>query len=495
MLAISIIFSVIAGFLAGFLISRISIQKKLMNISILEATFNEKEKTYQQKLLDRETSFREQLQNTEKSFQQQLQDKEKSFQQILSDREKFYSNQLSDHETIFEKRLADKEIAYENELKSLKLNHEKLIKNIEEKHQEAIDALRKQFQLSSETLSEQLKTATEQMLRKRQQEFTESSGEKLNQILEPLKTSLKSMQEKVSENTNRHTELGGKLSESIKNLLDHTESAQASADRLASLLKGNTKHQGEWGERILKEILESLNLQEGIHFDIQQSLTDEKGKAQLNEEGRKGRPDIILHLDENKDVIIDSKVSLSSYLQYQEAQTEEERTDALKKHIASLEKHVAELVKKDYSGYVNKNRIRLGYVIMFVPNTSALLLATNAKPTLWREAMEKNVYIADEQTLYAALKIVSLTWMQIQQNANHAQVFQLAEEMIKRVATFLVSYDEIGERLRKATESFVEGRKKLEDSGYSIPTTCRQLIQLGAKMPKLPKGADPTLLG
>lgn len=457
----------ILGLIVGLWLGKSSASKKEGEIEQLKLLLKEREANFEDRITELKSSFRER----EKDFVREIENYRMSFQ---SD----FNRQAEMHD---------------RELNNLRLSHRELTASMEEKHKDAIKALKEQFAETSNALSQQLKNATEQMLKQRQQEFSQSSGEKISQILEPLKVSLKAMQEKVTENTTKQAELDGKLSAGIKNLLEHTESAQASADRLAAMLKGNSKHQGEWGERILKEILETLNLQEGIHFDVQTTFTDEKGQLLKNEEGKMGRPDVILHLDQNKDVIIDSKVSLSAYLQYMEAESDEERQEALKKHIISIEKHVNELVKKDYSGYVSKPRVRLGYVIMFVPNTSALLLATNNKPTLWRDAMEKNVYIADEQTLYAALKIVSLTWQQIAQNANHAKVFELAEEMIQRVASFAKSYNEIGEQLSKASKSFEEGRKKLEDGGQSIPKTCSKLIQLGAKIPKLPKGVDPSL--
>lgn len=460
----------ILGIICGFIFGKMSAPKNDEELGRLSEAINEKDKqvaALEAKVASLETS---------------LKDKDLNFDKLSQERQQAHQETLK-----LQKEASDREI------ESLRENHRQMILTIENNHKDAMEALKNQFAESANALSQQLKNTTEDMLKQRQAEFSEKSGEKIDQLLQPLKNSLKEMQEKVSENTTRHTELGGKLSAGIQNLLQHTESAQASADKLAAMLKGNAKHQGEWGERILKEILESLNLQEGIHFDLQQTLTDETGRALKNEEGRMGRPDVILHLDENKDVIIDSKVSLSAYLQYQEAGSDEERQDAIKKHIASIEKHVSELVKKDYSGYVSKPRIRLGYVIMFVPNTSALLLATKNKPSLWREAMERNVYIADEQTLYAALKIVSLTWQQIAQNANHAQVFHLAEEMMQRVASFLKSYSDIGIQLGKANKSYDEGMKKLSEGGQSIPQTCRKLINLGAKSPKMPKGVDSTL--
>ncbi|MCH5232949.1 MAG: DNA recombination protein RmuC [Muribaculaceae bacterium] len=413
-----------------------------------------------------------------------IREKEESFKVISEEKEKNYREKLENVENSKAK-----------EIKSLRDHYEDLIKEMEKRHNESLESLKNQFKEISGTLSEQLKNTTEDMLKRRQEEFSQSSGQQIGQLLEPLKLSLKTMQEKVSENTARHTELGGQLSESIKNLLDHTESAQASADKLSEMLKGNSRQQGEWGERILKEILESLNLKEGIHFHTQQILKDEKGYRAQSEDGSFLKPDVILHIDQNKDVIIDSKVSLTAYMKYQEAENDLQRQEALKEHIASLERHVNELAKKDYSSYVAHPRVRMGYVIMFVPNTSALMLATTSKSTLWREAMEKNVYIADEQTLYAALKIVSLTWRQIAQNENHKEVFKLAEEMLKRVATFMKHFTDIGKNLDNASKSYKEGLKKLEEGGQSIPKTCRNLIDLGAKAPALPKGVEPELLG
>lgn len=486
---------IILGIIAGYLFTRTSNVPLQAQIDSLKNTIEEKENHFNQILSEKQRNFDQMLlRENEKASQETNNLKEAYSREIGALKE----NHLREVNSLKENHFRELESLKENHVKfvdSMEKNHREAMENMEKNyregvetmelnHRKAMEALRTQFAEVTNSMSLQLKTTTEEMLKQRQEEFSTSSGEKINQILEPLKQSLKAMQEKVNENTTRHVELGGKLTSSIRNLLDHTEAAQASADRLASLLKGSNRHQGEWGERILKEILESLNLKEGIHFDVQHTFSQETGGALKNEDGKMARPDVILHLDENKDVIIDSKVSLSAYLQYQEANSEEERQEALKRHIQSLEKHVSELVKKDYTGYVKAPKMRLGYVIMFVPNTSALLLATNSKPTLWREAMERNVYIADEQTLYAALKIVSLTWTQIIQNENYSKVFDLAEEMVQRVGQFMKYYNDLGEQLTKVKRSYDEGKRKLDEGGQSIPKTCRKLIDLGAKEKK-----------
>ena len=193
------------------------------------------------------------------------------------------------------------------------------------------------------------------------------------------------------------------------------------------------------------------------------------------------RPDVILHLDQRREVIIDSKVSLTAFIDYVNAETEDERQRCLKLHLDSLTKHVKELSSKDYSSYIKSPKVKMDYVIMFVPNTGALWTALNAQPDLWRRSMEKNVFIADEQTLFAALRIINLTWTQIAQAQNHERVFELANEMLNRVGQFWKEYEAMGKALKKVSEAYESGRNKITDGGTSINTTANKLIKLGAK--------------
>ena len=193
------------------------------------------------------------------------------------------------------------------------------------------------------------------------------------------------------------------------------------------------------------------------------------------------RPDVILHLDERREVIIDSKVSLKAFVDYVNAENEVDRQAFLKAHLDSLKKHVKELAAKDYSSYVQAPKVSAGYVIMFVPHSGALWTALNAEPDLWRRAADMNVYIADEQTLYGALKIVRMTWTQVAQAQNHEKVYALANEMIERVGRFMEKYDALGKALRKATDEYDDGMKKLDVRGQSIINTSRKLIDLGAR--------------
>ena len=227
--------------------------------------------------------------------------------------------------------------------------------------------------------------------------------------------------------------------------------------------------------------MESQGLKRGIHYDTQAYIRDAAGNIIHTESGSTMRPDVILHLDQRREVIIDSKVSLTAFMDYANANTQEERKRLLKAHIDSLKAHVRELSTKDYSAYIKPPKARMDYVIMFVPHSAALWTALNAQPDLWRNAMAQNVFIADEQTLFAALRIINLTWTQIAQAQNHEKVYALANEMLERVGQFMKKYDAIGQALKRATQAYEEGGNKLAPTGQSILTTCAKLQKLGAK--------------
>lgn len=346
---------------------------------------------------------------------------------------------------------------------------------------EMLELQQKRFDETLAKVKAEMCVATEQMLKDRQKDFTESNGRNLGQILNPLKESIENMKKAMNDSTIKQVELGSSLSENIKNAIRFSENAKTSADELANALKLKNKALGNWGEMLLDDLLTSLGLTKGVHYDVQTKICDADGKTVRTEENKSLIPDVILHLDQNREVIIDSKVSLKAFIDYANAQNTQESEKALAALIESLENHVNELSKKDYSKYIKPPKVKMDYVIMFVPHYAALWTALNAKPGLWHSAMEKNVYIADEQTLYAALRIIRMTWVQIVQNEKYEKIFDLADKMVERVGIFMEYYKSIGESLKTAYKAFDDGYKKLQPGGQSILTTCRELLKAGAK--------------
>ena len=351
----------------------------------------------------------------------------------------------------------------------------------EKRHEEAVSSLKAQFDTTMEKVTAQVKTATDSMLKERQKEFAENSNLSLGQIVNPLRETIDKMKKAMEENTEKQTSMGGEMKANIEHMMRQSIAAKESADELARVFKHGAKVQGDWGETVLDELLQSQGLTNGIHYDTQTTIKDADGSTVRTEEGSIMRPDVILHLDQRRELIIDSKVSLTAFMDYVNAETEPLRQHFLKAHVESIQKHVKELSAKDYSSYIQPPKVKMDYVIMFVPHTGALWSALNVQPDLWRKAMEKNVFIADQQTLFAALRIINLTWTQIVQAQNHEKVYALANEMLNRVGQFWREYQNIGKALQKATEAYEGGRKKITDGGPSINTTANQLIKLGAK--------------
>ena len=351
----------------------------------------------------------------------------------------------------------------------------------ERNHEQALTAQQERFDEMMQKVSAQLKTATDDMLKQRQKEFAESSNTNLGQIVTPLRETIEKMKQTMNESTLKHTELSAAMKENLENMMKQSEAAKQSADELARVFKHKSKVQGNWGERVLEELLDSQGLLCGIHYERECVIRDAAGNVVKTDTGGNLRPDVILHLDNNREIIIDSKVSLTAFMDYVNAETDEARQDFLKLHIDSIQKHVKELSKKDYSSYIQAPKQKMDYVIMFVPHTGALWTALNAQPDLWRKAMEMNVFMADEQTLFAALRMINLTWTQIKQAENHKEVYRLANEMVKRVGMFLKNYETVGKALKNARDAYEDGEKKLLDRGQSIVVTCNQLEALGAK--------------
>ena len=427
----------------------------------------------------------ERLDATKAEAQQQLETLKKEASKQLEATKKEASEQLAKTKAEAQQQLETTKKEASDLLAKTKAEAEaQQQKALAEKDAAWNDIMKGQEQRFNETMtrmSEQMKNATADMLKDRQKEFADSSNQQLGQIVNPLRETIDKMKQTMADTTLKQTEMSSVLKDNIERSMQQALAAKKSAEKLANALKHGSKVQGDWGEAVLDELLTSQGLVRGIHYDTQAVIRDAQGNTVHTDDGATLRPDVILHLDQRREVIIDSKVSLTAFLDYANADNEADRQRFLKTHIDSLQKHVKELSTKDYSAYVQPPKVRMDYVIMFVPHTGALWTALNAQPDLWRKAMEQNVFIADEQTLFAALRIISLTWTQIRQAENHEQVYRLANEMLDRVGQFMKKYTAIGKALKTATTAYDDAERKLQPSGQSILQTCAKLQKLGAK--------------
>ena len=324
------------------------------------------------------------------------------------------------------------------------------------------------------------------MLKQRQEEFSDASTKNIDSIVKPLKETIDKMKEEMAKNSTVQTTMSAEIKTNMEHMIRQSIEAQKSAEELTRAFKRESKTQGDWGEVVLSNLLAKQGFTEGKDFEVQVVMRDVDGQTIRPDEGGESlRPDVLLHLDDKRDVIIDSKVSMTAYIDYANAEDELIRRQYLKEHIVSLKKHVDELSAKNYTQY--QTNLHLDFVIMFVPHVPALRDAMEEDPTLWQDAMQKKVFIADEQTLYAALRIIRITWTHLDQEQNHRRLYELAQEMLERTGNFLREYDSVGRNLQEALNVYDSSRKKLLPGGRSIGTTASQILALGIDNMKVSK--------
>ena len=355
--------------------------------------------------------------------------------------------------------------------------HSGRIKDMEKMAAQAQANYDKALAQMKETVVASMTAETEKLLRKREKELSEGNQTTMDGILKPLKESISAMEKAMKENASSHLETTSRLSEQLKNAVremqEKTSDVGRKADSLSEALTGRPKVQGCFGENFLEAILAGEGLQEGKHYSREAANED------------LSRPDFVFHFKENleqKDLIVDSKVSLTAFVDYMNAETEEEKASALDRHLKSIRKHIDELARKEYA---RKNaRSFADYVLMFMPRDMAFRGALEADQMLWQEAYKKGVLIVTEQTIMPFLKIMQLTWNKFQHDTNTQKITLAAQNMIDRVAAFYDSYTELGRKLKSLCTEYNKGITKLQDSGQSITTSARQVISLGIRRSK-----------
>lgn len=356
------------------------------------------------------------------------------------------------------------------------------------------EAFEKQLQIARE----QMQNVTQKMLEQRAEALGKTNTEQMSGVVGPLKEQLAAMQKQVNESLKTSVESRTSIEKSIENLMRRTQEMTVEANNLARALKSENKTQGNWGELVLDTILEKSGLEKGVHYETQVTLRDEQGRILLGDEsGQRMIPDVIVHYPDGKDVIIDSKVSLTAYLDYCNAETEDQRAAAASRHAASVRQHVRELRQKDYASYVKAPRQALQYMIMFVPNEGALQLALQEDQSLWREAFDRGVCITSEQNLIVLLRMIQLAWTQVQQYENQQQIMTQAKMLLDRVALFIERYNRIGNGIDDLRRRYDEANTTLSGR-QSVLTAAKEMEKLGAKtsttrkLPDLPV-LSPTL--
>ena len=420
--------------------------------------------------------------------------KENTQQTINTERDRNVKRENELKET-FEKQLADFKASYETQIAELKTSHEKQLEQTKEGAEKQIEALkqmnREQIDSQIKLIKEQMQTTSEEVLKRRQEELGERNKEQVSKIIDPLQQSLKDMQEAFDKSKEQQNEALTRLDETIKINMQKSAQLGETADRLTRALTGEVKVQGNFGELKLKQLLEDLELKEGEQFDTQETLRDKAGKTAKGEDGKGLIPDFILHFPNNRHVVVDSKMSLTDYERYMNAEDgTTEKSDYLKAHIASVRAQVKRLAKKEYTKYLPSGYNRLNFAIMYVPIEGALNLALLNDNSLWREAYDEGVLILGPQTMYMNLRVLEMMWTQVRQLQNQQDMMNAANTVIDRVQDFGIRFMEVESSMNDTIKKISKLKITTADSGPSIITAAKNLIKAGAKENKKKKSLN-----
>lgn len=333
-----------------------------------------------------------------------------------------------------------------------------------------IEEMRKKLHLEFESLSRRI-------FEKETETYKKQSEESLSALLNPLKEKITDFKKQMLDFYDREGKERHSLGVAVKDLLEAHKRTTEETAHLTRALKGNVKIQGDWGEMVLERILKASGLRQGEEFTLQG-----KGLKMKTEEGGRLKPDVVVHLPDNRDIVIDSKVSLTPYYRYMQAKTEREKEDCIRGMIHSLLQHIKDLAEKDYSA---SDRLRApDFTFMFIPIEGVFFLALNQDQRIFEEAWARSIFIVTPTNLLAALKTVSSIWKLERQNKNVRQIASESGKMYDKFVGFLNDMKDIGKSLDSAQKNYDSALRKLQTGQGNLVNRAEKIKQLGASSKK-----------
>ncbi|MEO9483166.1 MAG: DNA recombination protein RmuC [Ekhidna sp.] len=353
-----------------------------------------------------------------------------------------------------------------NQNSTLKANYQNLQTRLEEQKGE-LSQLQEKF-------ATEFKNLANDIFEEKSKKFTDQNKTNLHELLNPLGQKLTDFEKKVEQTNKESLERSTALREQIIGLRELNDRMTKEAENLTKALKGDVKMQGNWGEVILERILEKSGLEKDREYIIQETLH--------SEEGRRLRPDVIIKLPDNKNLVIDAKMSLIAYEKYMNAEDETERGQHLKDHILSVKAHVKGLAGKNYHQLFDGGS--LDYVLMFVPIESAFALVVQHGGELYNEAHEKSIIIVSPATLVATLRTVSSIWKHEYQNRNALEIARQGGALYDKFKAFVDDLIEVGKSLDKSKHQYSQAMNKLVEGKDNLVRKTERLKELGSKTTK-----------
>ncbi|MBN2829320.1 MAG: DNA recombination protein RmuC [Candidatus Cloacimonetes bacterium] len=408
-------------------------------------------------LLEQFRSEKEQKNEALKEATTQLVAKNERIEQLLKELEK----------------LNEKIDAFQKENSSIKEQLARTLTTLDEEKKQTIEKL-KLLEDSKEKLKLEFENLANKIFDAKSEKLTSTSKESLDGVLKPLKEQLTDFKKRVDDIYDKEAEERGFLKKEISDLKKLNERISEDALNLTSALKGDKKFQGDWGEVQLEMILEYSGLTRGVEYDVQVSLTSEEGDT--------FRPDIIVHLPEQKDIVVDSKVSLVAYTQYCSTDDPVQKQKALNEHITAIRTHIKLLSAKNYQNLKGINT--LDFVLMFLPIEASYFVAINEDRELFQEAMSRNILIVCPSTLHMTLKMIYNIWKYEHQNKNAKDIAERGRLLYNKFRGFVETFASVGKKLEAATKDYDKAFNQLSEGKGNLIAQANELTKLGIQPDK-----------
>lgn len=330
------------------------------------------------------------------------------------------------------------------------------------------------LQSAREELTHQFKNLANDILEEKSKRFSEQNQQSLGQLLDPLKTKLQEFQGKVEQVYVQEGKDRSALAEQVRQLMELNKTVSQEANNLTKALKGSNKSQGNWGELVLERVLEGSGLRKGEEYDVQESHT--------LPDGRRLQPDVVVHLPDDRHLVIDAKATLVAYEDYANAEDEKHRDAAFKRHLDAVRSHIKGLSDKNYQDLYGLKS--LDFVLMFIPIEPAFMLAVTHDRELFMDAWNKNVLLVSPSTLLFVVRTVANLWRQEAQTRNAQDIAKRGAELYDKLAGFVEDMESLGTRLNQAQKDYDGAINKLSTGRGNLIRQAEMLKKLGVKPSK-----------
>lgn len=404
----------------------------------------------------------------------------------LQENERNYQEKIEDLKTLnqeFSNDISELQKSREDLLSTnaeLNANYKNLLENLDKQKQD--------FLKLQETMRLQFEKTANQILDEKSQKFTQLNQNQLKLILEPFQEKINELKNTVNETYDKESKERFSLGEKVRELKDLNQQISEDAKKLTRALKGESKTQGNWGEMILESILEKSGLRKNQEYFMEHELRDENNKAIFSEfSGKKMRPDAVVKYPDNRNVIIDSKVSLTAFVEMTDESDPEVFASKQRRHLQSVKNHIMQLSQKAYDDFDKS----LDFVMMFVPSEAAYMAALQTDPNLWNYAYDKRILLLSPTNLITSLKLIEDLWKREHQNRNAMDIADRGAKLYDKFVGFVENLERIGKNIDQAKNSYTDAYKQLSSGNDNLIAQTQKLKNLGIKNKKnLPQGLD-----